>query len=95
MQFQYLPNSGYHKPSGDFRRNRQFRQNRQSPRGHFWHPTQTVRGWRFFAIFAIFAIVSISGQEWRRTWNILTNTWFLDPIENVWCSTAFPGTDPV
>ena len=43
----------YHQPSGDFCQNRQFRQNRQSPRGHFWHPVQFVRGWRFFAIFAI------------------------------------------
>ena len=37
----------YRQPSVDFC------QNRQSPRGHFWHPVQFVRGWRFFAIFAI------------------------------------------
>ena len=43
----------YRQPSGDFCQNGQFRQNRQSPRGHFWHPVQFVRGWRFFAIFAI------------------------------------------
>ena len=43
----------YRQPSGDFCQNRQFRQNRQSPRSHFWHPVQFVRGWRFFAIFAI------------------------------------------
>ena len=46
-------------PSGDFR------QNRQSPRGHVWHPTQIVRGWRFFAIFAILAIACISGYKWK------------------------------
>ena len=46
----------YRQPSGEFRQNRQFCQNRQSPRGHVWHPTQIVRGWRFFAISAIFAI---------------------------------------
>ena len=37
-----------------------------------------------FAIFAIFAIVSMSGHEWRRTWNILTNTRSLDPICDAW-----------
>ena len=44
-----------------FSRNRQFRQNRQSPRGHFWHPIQIARGWRFFAISAI---AFISGHKW-------------------------------
>ena len=35
------------------RQNRHFRQNRQPPRGHFWHPIQIARGWWFFASFAI------------------------------------------
>ena len=55
-----LPHSGYRQPSGDFQQNRQFRQNRQPPRGHFWHPIQIARAWRFFAIFAI---ACISGHE--------------------------------
>ena len=29
------------------------------------HPTQIVRGWRFFAIFAILAIACISGYKWK------------------------------
>ena len=41
-------------------RNCHFRQNRQAPRGHFWHPIQIASGWRFFASFAI---ACISGHE--------------------------------
>ena len=50
----------YCKPSGDFRQNRQFRQNHQSPTGLFWHPIQIARGWQFFAIFAV---ACISGHK--------------------------------
>ena len=50
----------YRQPSGDFCQNRQ---NRQLPRGHFWHPIQIARGWRFFASSAI---ACISGHKWRK-----------------------------
>ena len=47
---------------------RHFRQNRQPPRGHFWHPIQIASGWRFFTSFAIFAICM---HFWTSNLNIL------------------------
>ena len=51
-QFRY-----YRQPSGDFR------QNRQSPRGHFWHPIQIARGLRCFASFAIACISGLKCEN--------------------------------
>ena len=67
IQFEYF--ATYRQPSGDFcqncqfRQNHHFRQNRQPPRGHFWHPIQIASSWRFFASFAISAIACISGHK--------------------------------